>query len=378
MKKINFYFAKIILFFSLISIFLVQNTFAEENQKDDHLSSNELKLGERLFYGLINTGENTINCASCHNTSVIDTFNWNPSILEIALSTQNMDSTTFANLLLNPVTKRMSEVHANIPLSGEQIILIRQYIDTYRTTGLKEQKKLVTRLSLFILLIVIFIAAFVDLSLTKFIKYKVVHGLIILIVLVFIFKILYEDAAGLGRTKDYAPLQPIKFSHQVHATSNKIDCMYCHHTAETAKSAGIPSTNVCMNCHQLVREGTYSGRFEIQKILTHMDQGQAVKWIRVHKLPDHVFFSHAQHVGVGQLECKDCHGLVEDMHLLKQENDLSMGWCLDCHRTQKVDFFENKYYENTFEEYHEQLKNNTTDSLTVAQLGGEDCMKCHY
>jgi hypothetical protein len=378
MKKINFYFAKNILFFSLISIFLVQNTFAEENQKDDHLSSNELKLGERLFYGLINTGENTINCASCHNTSVIDTFNWNPSILEIALSTQNMDSTTFANLLLNPVTKRMSEVHANIPLSGEQIILIRQYIDTYRTTGLKEQKKLVTRLSLFILLIVIFIAAFVDLSLTKFIKYKVVHGLIILIVLVFIFKILYEDAAGLGRTKDYAPLQPIKFSHQVHATSNKIDCMYCHHTAETAKSAGIPSTNVCMNCHQLVREGTYSGRFEIQKILTHMDQGQAVKWIRVHKLPDHVFFSHAQHVGVGQLECKDCHGLVEDMHLLKQENDLSMGWCLDCHRTQKVDFFENKYYENTFEEYHEQLKNNTTDSLTVAQLGGEDCMKCHY
>ncbi len=164
----------------------------------------------------------------------------------------------------------------------------------------------------------------------------------------------------------------------MHAQDNKIDCIYCHHIAEDARSAGIPSTNVCMNCHELVREGTHSGRFEIQKILTHMDKKEAVDWIRIHKLPDHVFFSHAQHAGVGKLDCSECHGIVKDMHLLKQEEDLSMGWCLECHRTRKVNFLGNEYYEETFEEYHEQFKNSELDSLTVAQMGGENCMKCHY
>jgi len=133
-----------------------------------------------------------------------------------------------------------------------------------------------------------------------------------------------------------------------------------------------------MNCHELVREGTNSGRFEINKIITNWEKEQSTHWIRIHKLPDHVFFSHAQHAGVGKLDCSECHGKVEESHLLRQYSDLSMGWCLDCHRTRKVNFLGNEYYEKTFKEFHEKFKKNTLDSLTVAELGGVNCMKCHY
>ena len=384
MKKDTYKFFKLFLLINLIILITTSSVFAsdqetEKDHKKNHgVSSDDLKIGNRLFNGLIITGDNTIDCASCHNTAVIDTFNWNPSILELARSTEDMDSAEFANTLLNPVTKRISEVHENVQLTPEQIVLVRHYINTYKTSGLQEHKILISRLALFIFLVVVFLLAFVDLTITKKINFKPVHGLVMLITIVFISKIIYEDAVSLGRTEGYAPLQPIKFSHKVHATDNKIDCIYCHHTVESAKSAGIPSTNVCMNCHELVREGTYSGRFEIQKILTHMEKNEPVRWVRIHKLPDHVFFSHAQHAGVGKLDCAECHGKVEDMHLLKQVEDLSMGWCLECHRSKKVNFLGNEYYEKTFENYHEKFNINEIDSLTVAELGGENCMKCHY
>ncbi|MFO7827930.1 MAG: cytochrome c3 family protein [Bacteroidales bacterium] len=383
MKKDKINCIKFIVLFSFIIVYsanIVANNSDgnQENQELKTISSDDLKLGERLFYGLIKTGDNTLNCASCHNTAVIDTFNWNPSVVELAYSTQKLDSAAFANTLLNPVTKRISEAHKNVQLSPEQIVFIRNYIEIYRTEGLTKHKMLVTRLAFFILLILVFIAAFTDLAFTKIIKFKPLHAAIMFIALALIFKIIYEDAVSLGRSKDYAPLQPIKFSHKVHATDNKIDCFYCHHTAETAKSAGIPSTNVCLNCHELVREGTNSGRFEIQKILSNVENGHATEWIRIHKLPDHVFFSHAQHAGVGKLDCAECHGSIKDDHLAKQYEDLSMGWCLDCHRTRKVDFLGNEYYEKTFVEYHKQFKDMGLDSLTIAEMGGENCMKCHY
>lgn len=384
MKRNIYSYLKLLLLFFLLSSFSSQKLFSEdikpESQKEVHdsFAADDLKMGERLFFGLIITDDNTINCASCHNTEVIDTFNWNPSALEIAISTQYMDSATFANSLLNPVTKRISEAHENVKLSPEQIVDIRNYLDTFRIEGLKEPKMLATKLAFFIFLILLLIAAFIDLSYTKFIKFKPVHILVMLFAIAFIFKIIVHDAIGLGRTIEYAPLQPIKFSHKVHATDNKIDCMYCHHSAETAKSAGIPSTNVCLNCHELVREGTNSGRFEINKILTNVENNHSTEWIRIHKLPDHVFFSHAQHAGVGKLDCTECHGLIKEDHLAKQYSELSMGWCLDCHRAKNVDFLSNEYYEKTFEEFHKQFKENALDSLTVAELGGEDCMKCHY
>ncbi|NJK86483.1 MAG: hypothetical protein HC906_11465 [Bacteroidales bacterium] len=102
-----------------------------------------------------------------------------------------------------------------------------------------------------------------------------------------------------------------------------------------------------------------------------------MEWIKVHNLPDHVFFSHAQHVGAGKIECAECHGPVENMDVVYQYQDLSMGWCLDCHRTHRVEFMENAYYE-TYKLYHEKIKSGVIDSVLVSEIGGTDCQRCHY
>lgn len=380
--QMKFYFIQLKIFINILLLFLFISLphilFADSTEKPHKISHNDIKVGERLFKGLITTGNNTVNCASCHNTNVIDTFNWNPSALELAVLTKEMDSAVFAGRLLNPVTKKMSEVHENIQLTPEQIIQVRSYLDSMIEKGLTEKKISIFRLMFLIAMIILSLAALTDLLVTKKIKFKLVHLVIILTAAVFGTKIIVEDAIALGRSEGYAPIQPIKFSHKVHAGDNQIDCQFCHHTAESSKSAGIPSLNVCLNCHELVREGTHSGRFEISKIIAARDSNLSVEWIRIHQLADFVYFNHAQHVGVGKLACKECHGLADKMDLLYQHSDLSMGWCLDCHRTKKVDFVNNDYYGKTFKELHDDIIKGKVDSLTVAQVGGDDCMKCHY
>ncbi len=139
-------------------------------------------------------------------------------------------------------------------------------------------------------------------------------------------------------------MQPVKFSHKVHAGQNKTDCIYCHSFAGSSKTAGIPPENVCMNCHLMVRNGTRSGAAEIAKVISAYEKAQPISWIKVHNLPDHVFFSHAQHVTAGNVECQECHGKVEEMDVIRQVSDLSMGWCINCHRTKKINFQNNKFY----------------------------------
>ena len=213
----------------------------------------------------------------------------------------------------------------------------------------------------------------------KIVKYRAVHGILLLATSVLLVKFLAVQAIDLGRSPDYQPDQPIKFSHLVHAGANKIECLYCHYSAEYSKSAGIPSSNVCLNCHMIVREGSRSGKFEINKIFAHVDSlKNPVEWIRIHNLPDFVFFSHAQHVGAGKLDCAECHGPVEEMNVVYQYADLSMGWCLDCHRSRGVQFIENDYYAETYKKLHEQIVQGQIDSVLVKDVGGTDCMKCHY
>jgi hypothetical protein len=335
--------------------------------------------GKRLFFGLVRTESGRVfDCASCHNTNIIDTLNWNPSALDIAISTSGLDSLAFANLLLNPVTQKSAEVHEGISLTGEEMQLIRAYLADVLQTGLAKPKPVITGILLFIALTVLFVLAFIDLIIIKYIKKSYIHMVILLITSVWITKILIEEGRSLGRSQGYAPLQPIKFSHKIHAGDHQIDCQYCHTAGEVSKSAGIPSANLCLNCHILIRDGTNTGRFEINKILTALDSAKLIEWIRVHRLPDHVFFSHAQHVGVGKMDCRECHGPVEEMHVLQQYADLSMGWCLDCHRTSNVNFLDNDYYGMTFQEYHDKIVDGRIESVTVAQIGGTDCMKCHY
>lgn len=204
---------------------------------------------------------------------------------------------------------------------------------------------------------------------------------------------LYVSAANLGRQPGYQPTQPIKFSHKLHAGKLDIDCQYCHVGAERGKSAVIPSTNICMNCHKGVEVGPCYGTEEIDKIYASagwdketktydLEKAKPIEWVRIHNLPDHVYFNHAQHVQVGKIDCEDCHGDVAEMDEVKQHQNLSMGWCVNCHRETPVQFAENEYYHETFEELHEQFKNNGNkidkSLITEGKLGGTECQKCHY
>jgi cytochrome c2 len=185
----------------------------------------------------------------------------------------------------------------------------------------------------------------------------------------------------------YKPSQPINFSHKIHAGQNGIDCKYCHSTVEKSKNASIPSVNICMNCHKAISETANPGsKEEIAKIYaaagydadagTYSLPEQPVKWNKVHVLPDHVFFSHQQHVKVGKVECETCHGNLKEMTVAEQQRPLTMGWCIDCHRKTNVSMEGNGYYTQLHEKMKEKYKGQT--SFTVAQMGGIECSRCHY
>ena len=253
-----------------------------------------------------------------------------------------------------------------------------------------------------------------------------------------------NNAIALGRSQNYSPEQPIKFSHATHAGLNKIDCNYCHDGARRSKQSVIPGTSTCMNCHKAITKGSNYGTAEITKIYASIgfdpttgkyienydklsneeiekiykkwigdswmkdnskssltEDGQhevdhqwngivnsltnenkasvsgPIEWIRLHNLPDHVYFNHSQHVTVGKLECQQCHGKVETMDVVKQYSPLSMGWCINCHRETDVKFKDNKYYES-YKTYHEELKSGKKTSVKVSDIGGLECQKCHY
>jgi len=200
-----------------------------------------------------------------------------------------------------------------------------------------------------------------------------------------------------GVDQGYEPVQPIHFSHKIHAGDNGIDCKYCHSSARVSKTSGIPSLNVCMNCHKSISEfqgdegvdyGNYSPEFytaEIQKLYAavgwdastqkYTGEEKPVKWVRIHNLPDFVYYNHSQHVSVAGLECQTCHGPVEEMEVMRQHSPLTMGWCIDCHRKTDVKMENNEYYAKIHEELS---KKYGVEKLTVAQMGGLECGKCHY
>lgn len=208
-------------------------------------------------------------------------------------------------------------------------------------------------------------------------------------------------AMNLGRSKDYQPEQPIYYSHKVHAGVNQINCQYCHTGTYQGKQATLPSVNVCMNCHTaineykgepLVRENgdIVDGTAEIKKLYKYAGftegqpwdatKAQPIEWVRIHNLPDHVYFNHAQHVNAGQVACQQCHGEIQKMGEVKQFSDLSMGWCVNCHRETKVQFKDNGFY-SIYEKFHEDIRTGKIDStkgITVEKIGGTECQKCHY
>lgn len=259
-------------------------------------------------------------------------------------------------------------------------------------------------------------------------KSKKLATLIILVGVIFLGYTTMSNAISIGRQQNYAPSQPIKYSHELHAGKYNIECQYCHSAANESKHSNIPSVNVCMNCHKNIQEGPEYGRKEIAKIYASIaynpNEGQyfdtenedkenmlaslkdylakdyeeseldeaeleasfaevkemfnkPVEWVRIHNMPDHVYFNHAQHVNAGNVECQTCHGPIEEMEVVYQHAPLSMGWCINCHRNTGVDFNSNDYY-SVYEKYHEELSSGKIDKVTVEDIGGTECQKCHY
>jgi hypothetical protein len=251
-----------------------------------------------------------------------------------------------------------------------------------------------------------------------------------------------NNAIELGRQQGYEPSQPIKFSHVTHAGIQQIDCQYCHDGARRSKHSVIPAANTCMNCHKAIKVGSQYGTAELTKIyasvgydpntdkyidgydelsnedalkiyrkwiessnigeidndelellveeqldaieeaLTNEETGDdkiagPIEWVRIHNLPDHAYFNHAQHVTVGKVECQTCHGQVQEMEEVYQYSPLSMGWCINCHRQTEVQFAGNEYYQ-AYENYHEEIQAGTRNKVTVEDIGGLECQKCHY
>ncbi|MDZ4847298.1 MAG: c-type cytochrome [Chitinophagales bacterium] len=250
---------------------------------------------------------------------------------------------------------------------------------------------------------------------------------VMLVILIGIGYAAVNQAIDLGRQQGYAPEQPIKYSHALHAGLNQINCQYCHAAAPKSKHANIPSMNVCMNCHKGIQSGDVNGKYgrkeiakiyasigfdpntlsyikdyskmekaDADKLFTEWLQGdekskptpaeiadvlqfvnKPIEWVRIHNLPDHVYFNHSQHVTVAGLECQTCHGPIQEMETVYQFAPLSMGWCINCHRTNEVNFAGNKFYED-YQQLHESLKSGKIDKVTVETIGGTECQKCHY
>ena len=207
----------------------------------------------------------------------------------------------------------------------------------------------------------------------------------------------YGYLSQIGIDQGYEPVQPIHYSHRIHAGDNGIDCKYCHSSARVSKHSGIPSLNVCMNCHKSIyevapethQEGlrAYGVDYneEIKKLYAavgwddaeqkYTGETKPVKWVRIHNLPDFVYFNHSQHVSVAGVECQKCHGPVEEMEVMYQHAPLTMGWCINCHRETNVAVKDNAYYEKIHDELS---KKYGVENLTAAQMGGLECGKCHY
>lgn len=342
---------------------------------EDH-SAGKMR-GQRLFYGLIDGKFEDKACANCHNTVEIDTFNWYPNAFEIAHKYKEKSVEEFTQAVLNPTGTTMSVVHQSFNLNESDIEMIKHFLDEFEKTGLTTKKPVINKIFLFFILGALLTWIVLDTLFFKKVKRKWILGLLFIGALVWQVQLLLNAGISLGRQQFYEPDQPIKFSHLVHVTDNQIDCKYCHHTAEFSKSAGFPEVNLCMNCHILVREGTNSGMFEINKVIHAAETGEPIEWIRIHNLHDHAFFSHAQHVTLGKVECQTCHGPIESMDRVQQIEDLSMGWCINCHRDTEVQFFDNEFYA-AYEEMHEAIKKGTIDKVTVESIGGTECSKCHY
>ena len=382
------------------------------------------------------------NCASCHNPVKVITGPALKGVTERipdktllhAWIHNNAKVLASGNKYFNDLFNQYNKTAMNTfpGLSDAEIDAILKYVENYQapaaptaggedstSKGNESDNTLLYGILTLILAVIMMVLLQVNSSLKKlsddkegipaaepipFYRNKVYITFLILLLFVGGGYMVVQGAIGLGRTKNYQPVQPIFYSHKVHAGINQISCLYCHGNAWESKHATVPSLNVCMNCHAAINDYTkgpklyredgteVDGTAEIQKLYSYTgydpkagrytQPGKPVEWIKIHNLPDHVFFSHAQHIRAGKVQCQTCHGPIQEMNEVKQFAELSMGWCINCHRTTKVNFPDssgngNKFY-SIYEKFHQDLKTGQKDSVTVENIGGTECQKCHY
>lgn len=220
------------------------------------------------------------------------------------------------------------------------------------------------------------------LDIPKIVKSTPFIGIATVIFMMVVVKSVIDGLYSVGIQQGYQPHQPIAFSHKLHAGQYEIACQYCHTGVMKAKSANIPSPNICMNCHrQILPESP-----EIQKIYaaidfnpdtqTYGDNQTPIEWVRVHNLPDLAYFNHSQHVKVAGLECETCHGNIKEMEVVYQHARLTMGWCINCHRETQVNAGGNAYYDKLLQIHASE--NGEGAPMYVSDIGGLECSKCHY
>jgi len=374
-------------------------------------------------------------CTACH--TIGDGKMVGPDLKDVLTSERfvNEDDPvqTLINYVQNPAAFGVIEMPPQA-LTDDEIKGILTYINEYvpevkpvsTESDLSTEEGMSANATLFIYIIILLVLIFVLTSVKNSLKEslsqptesvsetvknfvsinrnKLIIGFVLFIT---ILNFLYNLMMGVGVVEKYQPAQPIEFSHKIHAGDNGIDCNYCHSSARNSKTAGVPSANVCMNCHTMVTKGTNTGTEEISKIHDAVgydaEKGEyiegyeqkPIEWVRVHTLPDLTYFNHSQHVTVGDLECQQCHGNMQEktlgqvatMEELNSQNfnvkdgiefkhaTLTMGWCIDCHRQKEVNMEDNDYYT----EMHEKMKVKYGDEkLTVDKIGGLECGKCHY
>lgn len=245
-------------------------------------------------------------------------------------------------------------------------------------------------------------------------KNKRYVGVASLVVVISLIVSLFLSLYSIGVVEDYQPSQPIAFQHDIHTGKNGIDCKYCHNSAGKSKSAGLPTVNVCMNCHKQISGADAFQQEQIAKIYeaagwdpaksVYTGKTKEIVWNKVHVLPDHVYFNHSQHVTVGGVDCKQCHGdmtkqnetarvvPVQDLNQIEgnvvlTKATLTMGWCIECHGEKEIssgsldskgDGYYNEIHNRLLKDRKLYGKYLEDKKVTVKELGGWECAKCHY
>jgi hypothetical protein len=167
----------------------------------------------------------------------------------------------------------------------------------------------------------------------------------------------------------YAPEQPIHYSHKLHAGELGMDCRYCHANIERSQEAMIPPTQACMGCHAVVKKDSP----KLAALRDSWKTGKPVEWVRVHRVADYVFFDHSVHLAAG-VGCVSCHGRIDQMDVVRQDQPLNMAWCLECHRNpnpnlRPKDQITNMTWKPSAEE--------ATQLAEVKLRGPQHCSGCH-